>query len=703
VVQELGDYGMLTNALVTSNSTLPITISGTTVPDIEYCVREAPPYLYILASKREGTNVVVTFSGLPTSAHSGDVLYEYPRTVSAQNGQFSDTFAPLDVHVYRFNLTTPNPTITSQPQSRTNSAGTTATFNVAATGLGPLTYQWRMNGSNLSDGGNVSGATNATLTLTNVQASDAGTYLVVISNAGGLTVSSNATLTVPAPISITAQPASLTNYAGTMASFSVTVIGSNPQFQWRRGGTNLVNGGNVSGATAATLTLSSILMMDAGTYAVSVTNDFSSVLSSNATLVVLDPGNLPVITNQPASRTNNAGTSAVFSVGAQGPALSYQWLRAGASLPNGGNVSGATTMTLTLASVLSADATSYSVIVSNASGSVTSAPAGLTVLYPMPWYEPFGHPAGSNLGGQMNGNFLTWSDVGTGIAGPYVTNVAGNLTVVGLPASSGNSIRFGGLGKSARFSFAPGMAVTSGTLFYSFILKVLDTTGLSSSGIFFAGFNNTMGTQTSQPSVVATRLYIRSAGSGFNLGVAKNSSTATDWVWDSRVFTNSQVIFVVGSYTFNSGSASDDVSTLWLNPSTLSFGSGNAPAASATATTGPDIGSGLLASFVFFQRETTEPGAMIADELRIGPTWASVTPPPPPIVTTLTSPKLLGNGAFQFAYTNSSGINGSVYASTTLTNWAAIGAATQISSGLYQFTDTTATNYPRRFYQLRSP
>jgi hypothetical protein len=64
---------------------------------------------------------------------------------------------------------------------------------------------------------------------------------------------------------------------------------------------------------------------------------------------------------------------------------------------------------------------------------------------------------------------------------------------------------------------------------------------------------------------------------------------------------------------------------------------------------------------------------------------------------------LLGNGAFQFAYTNSSGINGSVYASTTLTNWAAIGAATQISSGLYQFTDTTATNYPRRFYQLRSP
>ena len=515
--------------------------------------------------------------------------------------------------------------------------------------------------------------------------------------------SSNATLTVLAPISITAQPASLTNYAGTAAAFSVTATGSNPQFQWHRGGTNILNGGNISGATTATLTLAGILASDAGTYSVSVTNSFNGLTSSNATLTVLDPANLPVITNQPASRANNAGTVATFSVGAQGSNLSYQWLRAGTNLSNGANISGATTMTLTVASVLSGDATSYSVIVSDSFGSVTSAPATLMVLFPMPWHEPFTYPAGSNLNGQTNANYLMWSDVGTGISGPYVTNAAGSLSVAGLAAPTGNSIRFGGLGKSARFSFAPGTAVTSGTLYYSFILKILDTTGLNWSGIFFAGFNNTMGTQTSQPSVVGTRLYIRNVGSGFNLGVAKNSSTATDWVWDSRVFTNNQVIFVVGSYTFNSGSATDDVSTLWLDPSASNFGSGNPPAASVTATTGADIGSGLLASFVFFQRDTTEPAAMIADELRIGPTWASVTPPPPPIVTTLTSPKKLGNGAFQFAYTNSSGINGSIYASTTLTNWAAIGAATQISSGLYQFTDTTATNYPRRFYQLRWP
>ena len=50
------------------------------------------------------------------------------------------------------------PSITSQPQSRTNTCGVTATFSLAATGDAPLTYQWRFNGANLS------GATGTSLT-----------------------------------------------------------------------------------------------------------------------------------------------------------------------------------------------------------------------------------------------------------------------------------------------------------------------------------------------------------------------------------------------------------------------------------------------------------------------------------------------------------------------------------------------------------
>jgi len=471
-------------------------------------------------------------------------------------------------------------------------------------------------------------------------------------------------------------------------------------YRWKKGGVNLSNSGNVSGATSATLTLSNIQSSDVALYSVAVSNGVGFALSAPATLTLGGP---PVITGQPAACTSVAGGPAAFTVGAEGTGISYQWLRSETSLFDGGNISGSTSATLNLSPVLSADAASYSVIVSNTSGSVTSAPAALTVLFPMPYCEPFNYPAGANLGGQVNPAFLTWDDVGTSTAGPYVTLAAGNLSIAGLPAAMGNCIQFGGLGKSVRFSFAPSSVVTTGTVYYSFALKVTDSTGLTSSGIFIAGFNNTMGSQTSQPTVIGTRVYIRSATGGFNLGVSKNSSTSTDWVWDSRVFTNDQVVFVVGGYTFNPSSSTDDVSSLWLNPSPSTFGSASPPATSLTTSNGNDIGSAQIASFVFFQRSASEPAAMLADELRIGPTWASVTPTPAATLSRLTNLTPLGGGAFQFTYTNHSGQPCSVYASTNLSAWTALGPPTQVAPGVFQFADPAAASYPKRFYQLRSP
>ncbi len=700
VVEELGDHSLLADALVAPESTLPVTFSGTTAPDLEFCVREVPPYIYILACKRETTTVNVTFSGLPASVSTGDLLYESPRTVTVQSGQFTDSFAPLDVHVYRFLDTNQGPTIISHPQSRTNNAGTTADLSVSVTGGGPLAYRWRKNGLNLSEGGTVSGATSATLTLANVLKADAGSYSVVVTNLFSNVTSSLAVLEVIDP-AITNQPPSRMVPAGGTAAFTVGAAGTpSLSYRWKKGGVDLSNGGNVSGATSSTLTLSNVQNGDVGNYSVAVTNTVGFALSAAAALALGEP---PLITEQPISRTNVAGSTATFSVGAQGNSLSYQWLRAGTSLSDGANISGSASATLTLASVFTADAANYSVIVSNAAGSITSAPAALTVLFPMPYCEPFNYPVGSKLGGQTSPGFLTWDDVGTSTAGPYVTTVAGNLNVAGLSAATGNSIWFGGLGKSARFSFAPSSVVTSGLLYYSFVLRILDTNGLRSSGMFIAGFNNTMGTQTAQPTVIGTRLYIRSTESGFNLGLAKNSSIPADWVWDSRLFTTNQLIFVVGGYTFNPESTTNDVSSLWIDPSASDFGSGSPPAASLTTASGNDISSGRIASFVFFQRDAAQPAAMLADELRIGPTWASVTPPPSATLSTLTGLMNLGNGVFQFAYTNSSGQPCSVYASTNLVVWTAIGAATQVSPGQFQFIDTSAANHPRRFYQLRSP
>jgi uncharacterized delta-60 repeat protein len=85
------------------------------------------------------------------------------------------------------------PVITSQPTNQTVFAGGTATFSVAASGALPLSYQWNFNGTNIVE------ATNATLTLTNVQLSQAGNYAVLVTNAYGSVLSSNAVLTVNPP------------------------------------------------------------------------------------------------------------------------------------------------------------------------------------------------------------------------------------------------------------------------------------------------------------------------------------------------------------------------------------------------------------------------------------------------------------------------------------------------------------------------
>ena len=82
------------------------------------------------------------------------------------------------------------PTIVTQPSAAAVAAGDTFMFNVTASGTMPMAYQWRCNGTNLSD------ATGDSLTLTNVQASDAGSYTVLVTNVAGSVTSNPALLTV---------------------------------------------------------------------------------------------------------------------------------------------------------------------------------------------------------------------------------------------------------------------------------------------------------------------------------------------------------------------------------------------------------------------------------------------------------------------------------------------------------------------------
>ena len=167
------------------------------------------------------------------------------------------------------------PIITTQPVSRTVTQGGSASFTVAATGSGPLAFQWLKNGTASA------GATNATLNFSSAQPADAGTYTARVSNSAGNVTSAAALLTVNTLPVISAQPLPVTVTSGASATLSVTASGSPPpDFQWQKDGVN------VPGGTAASLTLATVQPSDAGRYTVMVRNSAGTVTSAAVTLTV---------------------------------------------------------------------------------------------------------------------------------------------------------------------------------------------------------------------------------------------------------------------------------------------------------------------------------------------------------------------------------------------------------------------------------
>ena len=257
------------------------------------------------------------------------------------------------------------PAITLQPQDRTVTQGASATFAVSATGTAPLSYQWLFAGSAIS------GATASSYTLPAAQPTDAGAYSVVVTNVADSVTSSNAVLTVNVPPAITIQPAHVSVTAGSNATLSVTATGTAPLvYQWYFGGLP------IGDATGSHYTVTNAQPAAAGNYSVEVLNVAGQVISSNATLVVNVP---PAITAQPQSVAAAVGSNVTFTVTATGTApLSYQWRF------NGTNLDYATASAYTCNNAQTADAGSYSVVVSNIAGTLASEDAVLTLTQPTP-------------------------------------------------------------------------------------------------------------------------------------------------------------------------------------------------------------------------------------------------------------------------------------------------------------------------------
>ena len=224
--------------------------------------------------------------------------------------------------------------------------------------------------------------------------------------------------------------------------------------------------------------------------------------------------------------------------------------------------------------------------------------------------ENFSYPTGSLL--TANG-YVAISAAGTN---PITVTTPG-LSFAGSPSSNlGNAITMTTSGEDVTKDFSP--TITSGNAYASFFINV---SSAQATGDYFFILN--------EGGTFRGRIFIKSSGAGFVFGVSKNTTTIA---YESSVRNFSTTYLVVLKYTFNSA-ANDDVVSLYVNPAL-----GNTE---PLPTIAPTSSGGLTADAVTIDRialrqgSTTSASAQMIDGIRVGTTWASVTPVSVPTITSI--------------------------------------------------------------------
>jgi len=351
------------------------------------------------------------------------------------------------------------PVIVQQPASQTVPVGASVQLAVVAEGTAPFSYQWKINQTNLMDGGAISGATTPTLTINAASSVNIGTYSVVVSNVLGGATSTGAVLSVVAVV-----PGIQLVQNGGFETGNFSAWGGSGNFEdcTVTIGSTAVHSGNYGallGPAGSLGYLSQSLPTVAGqVYLLSLWLNSPDGISPNEFMVdwngtpVFDQTNLgaigwtnlqfyvtatgtntdlqfgsqddesflglddiqltpvisadgpPIIITQPANQGVLLGGTATFSVLSSGRLpLSYQWQFAATNLAN------ATNATLTVSNLTVNQAGSYKVVVTNSLGSATSSNALLTALTVL-----------LQNGGFELGSFADWNTAGN-FLGCYVT------------------------------------------------------------------------------------------------------------------------------------------------------------------------------------------------------------------------------------------------------------------------------------------
>jgi hypothetical protein len=313
----------------------------------------------------------VTFKPSAAQTYSGTLTFKRSNgstTSVALSGTGSGSTSPSAVA----------PTISTQPANAKITAGQTATFNIAATGTAPMTYQWMKNGAAIS------GATSSTYTTpAETTADNNAAFTAEVSNTAGNATSNAATLTVTSSVvapAITTQPASQSVIAGKTASFTVAASGTAPlTYQWSK------NGAAITGATSSAYTTPAETTTDNNAkFTVAVSNTAGSATSNAATLTVsasslllnssassLSFGSVNVSSSSTQSVTlTNAGNSSVTvsNVTVSGAGFNASGVSSGLIL----NPGQAATLTATFAPAASGSAAGSVSVASNATNSPDS-------------------------------------------------------------------------------------------------------------------------------------------------------------------------------------------------------------------------------------------------------------------------------------------------------------------------------------------
>jgi PKD repeat protein len=213
----------------------------------------------------------------------------------------------------------------------------------------------------------------------------------------------------------------------------------------------------------------------------------------------------------------------------------------------------------------------------------------------------------TNLTGNTPAIGGTW-----GGGGSSVVLGSGLGSPSGFAAASGNEIKIGTSGAAQTNRFA---TVTNGTVYMSYLIQF---NSLKNVGAMWGGLSLNGAAEYAQLQ------YTNTAGNTtyYQLGLGGRSSTFGTNAMLSTQFTVGQTQLVVVAYTIVTGSA-NDIMSLWVNPDSSFFGAGSAPAADLTQIATTEAGS---LNTIDIKNSSTLPSGTILDEMRVGTTWASVTP-----------------------------------------------------------------------------